>query len=745
MAEANPILTNFTAGELSPRLAGRVDLAKFFNGCRTMENFIPLPHGGATRRPGTYFVAEAKDSSKKVRLIPFEFSTTQAYILEFGNLYMRVYKDLAQVMSGSSAYEIATPYLEADLFQLKFAQSADVMYIVHHSYAPRKLTRTAHTSWTLTQVKLSKAAAVNISAITVAASGQVTTAAVHNLTTGDVVYFESIVGMTELNGQFREVTVVDTTKFTIGSTVGYTAYSSGGTMTSVYFGKAGYYPTCVAFFEERLIFAGPDNNTQGVYCSQSGDYENFIIGTADDDGMEYTINADRVNAIRWMCPQDYLLIGTVGGEWRFGGASTGDPLTPTSVIAKRQSTYGSADIQALLVNDVVLFAQRSAQKIREMAYSFEKDGFVAPDMTILAEHVTIGETAALSGITCLAYQQEPDSILWTPRADGQLLGMTYERAQDVIGWHRQITGEVTGGEFESVAVIPGTAEDIIWVSAKRTINGSTKRFIEYFKARNFYGIKEDAYFVDAGLTWDGGAGVVVSNATAANPVVITTLTAHGFSNGDFVRFTLVAGMEELNDNVYKVAGSSTYGFHLHDEDGVDIDGSAFTAYTGGGLVQKVGRVFSGLSHLAGSIVSVAADGAALADVTVSATGTVDLSLYYNKVHIGLGYTSKLMPQKLEAGATKGTSQGQIKRITHAVVRLYETIGGKIGPDEDNLEEMSRYIPGDTTDPELYSGDTKPIPFRGRHDQKGDLMIIQDQPLPMTVLAVMPRLNTHEMA
>ena len=152
MARVAVQLTNFTGGELSPRLDGRNDLQKYPTGCKTLENMIVFPHGSAARRSGTQFVAEVKDSSKETRLIPFEFSTTQTYILEFGNQYIRFYKDDGQILSGGSAYEISSPYLEAELFDIKFAQSADIMYICHPNHAARKLARTGHTSWTLTEI-----------------------------------------------------------------------------------------------------------------------------------------------------------------------------------------------------------------------------------------------------------------------------------------------------------------------------------------------------------------------------------------------------------------------------------------------------------------------------------------------------------------------------------------------------------------------------------------------------------------
>ena len=144
---------SFTAGELSSRMQGRTDFQKYFSGCTRLENFVVLPHGPITRRPGTYYVSNVKTQTAKTRLIPFEFSTTQTYVLEFGNQYIRFYKDNGQIESGGSPYDISSPYLTAELFDIKFAQSADVMYICHNNHAVRKLSRTGHTSWTLSEVE----------------------------------------------------------------------------------------------------------------------------------------------------------------------------------------------------------------------------------------------------------------------------------------------------------------------------------------------------------------------------------------------------------------------------------------------------------------------------------------------------------------------------------------------------------------------------------------------------------------
>ena len=152
MARTTLALTSFVSGEFGNKLTGRTDFDKYTSAAKTMENFLVHPQGAATRRVGTQFIAEVKSSAAKTRLIPFEFSTTQTYILEFGNNYIRFFKDKGQILSGGSAYEIATPYATSELFDIKFAQSADVMYLCHPNHDVRKLSRTGHTSWTLSTV-----------------------------------------------------------------------------------------------------------------------------------------------------------------------------------------------------------------------------------------------------------------------------------------------------------------------------------------------------------------------------------------------------------------------------------------------------------------------------------------------------------------------------------------------------------------------------------------------------------------
>jgi len=666
MARSAPALSSFTAGEISPRLEGRINIDKYREGLSDLTNMVVMPHGGVTRRPGTEFLGEIKDSSVKTRLIPFQFKTSDTYILEFGDQVMRVYRNGLQVLTGSAntitaatkadpgvitsashgysngdevyisgvggmtelngrnylianattntftlqdlfgndidttgyttytsggsvdtIYEISTPYVEADLFDLSYAQSADTMYIVHPSYDIRTLSRTGSAAWTLATASIT------------------------------------------------------------------------GTPSPALSG-ANDRPSVVTFFEQRLVFGNSNNNPQTLWFSKNGDYLNFTVGTADDDALIYTIASNQVNAIRYFSATRVLTVGTSGGEYVVTAANDG-PVTPTTTLIRKYSNYGTAAIQPVQVADVALFLQRGKRKIREFRYvgDVNADAYQAPDLSILAEHITDG------GINQFAYQQEPDSIIWMVRSDGTLIGMTYRREEQVVAFHKHVIGgSFSSGQavVESIATLPTeTGEDELYMIVKRTINGATKRYVERMKPFDFGSDTTGAFFVDSGLSYSGSA--------------VSSL--------------------------------------------------------------------SGLYHLEGEDVSVLANGASHPDATVS-SGSVALTFDSTSAAIGYGYTSNMQTLRLESGSVDGTSQGKPKRIHAITLRLHETVGVEVGADSgdadripfrDSSMAMDEAIP-------LFTGD-KDIEFAGGFEDGDRIYVRQNQPLPLTVLALFPRMNTFD--
>ena len=585
MPKATYIQTNFTSGELSPRLNGRVDISKYANGVKTLRNMVTLPQGGASRRGGSKYIASGKTNTKKVRLVSFEFSVTQAYVLEFGHNYIRFYKDGGVIEGGSptAPIEVSTTYTEAELYDLQFTQSADTLFIAHKDHEPATLSRTSHIAWALADYELlsGPVLSVNTTGTTFtpsATSGDIniTASATTGVNGGDGFTASDVNRIIKITQStttgFAKINSITST--TIVACTVTTPFHDGSGVTTWALGHfhTGNFPQSVAFYEQRLVWSGAPNNPQTLAFSVSGDYSNHLAGSNASDAMVYTIATDQVNAIKWMNPGPVLIVGTAGGEFIVSASASDEALTPTNVRVTRQTTYGSYSVVAKRVSNVVLFLQRAQRKIREFVYKFETDTYVAPDLTLLAEHIT--ET----GIIEMDYQQEPDSILWCVLTDGTLAGMTYQRDQEVIAWHKHIMGGAsdiagTQAKVESVAVIPGTAGDgagidEIWVSVLRWVNGAQARHIEVINpGLESSKTQEDAFFVDSGLSLD--VPLVITAATQAKPVVITS-SSHGISDGSLVDIRNISGTTELNNQRYRVIESTTNTFEIMAVKGVSI-------------------------------------------------------------------------------------------------------------------------------------------------------------------------------
>ena len=775
MARVAVQLTNFTGGELSPRLDGRNDLAKYASGCSTLENLVVYPHGSAARRPGTTFVSEVKDSTKKTRLIPFEFSTTQTYMLEFGDQYIRFYKDNGQILSGGSAYEISTPYLEAELFDLKFAQSADVMYICHPNHEAEKLSRTGHTSWSLTDVDFLdgpyldtniSTTTITMSAHTVGTGRTMTASAVTGINGGSGFLTTDVGRLVRFRDGYGKITArTNTTVVTVeiledmGSSSASIDWSLGA------FSDTTGHPSCVTFFEQRLVFAATLNNPQTVYFSKSGDYENMdanIGGTiADDDAIIYTIASNQVNAIRFMTATRTLIIGTAGGEFAVSGGGADNAITPTNILIKKQSNHGAANVDAIAVGNATLFLQRARRKIRELAYNFDVDGYVAPDMTILAEHITEG------GLTQVAYQQEPNQIIYATREDGELVGLTYQREQQVTAWHRHIFG----GRF-GIATLTVSDYANISTGTKLTLTKSDGTTVDFNSTTGTAGTNEFKTQTNNDTTATNLKNAINAHAnftaTVSSAVVTVTETSHeatGYltiKSFDTTRLTATSEGKAMVESVAVVptddkeyqtwvivkrtinGTTKRYVEYLNELDFDQTDNTTFNfldsslSYSG-----SLATNISGLTHLEGQVVSILADGATHPNKTVS-SGAITLDRASKNVKVGLAFTSLLQTMRIDAGSQDGTSQGKTKRIYDITVRMFETIGIEVGPDLSEMERIPFRTSANLMDEGIppFTGD-KEVEFRGNYETDGFIYVRQTQPLPFTILSLYPRLVTND--
>lgn len=741
MSKASPILENFNTGELSPLIAGRVAFDKYPNGASLLENFIPTTQGPNVRRGGTRYVGEVKNSSKRVLLVPFEFSVAQAYMLEFGDFYVRFYTwdavtKVRGILESSPGVpvEVATPYSEADLYnadgtpRLRYAQSGDFLYLTHSLYKQRILQRLTATSFSLTDytarggpwkslndtattvyasaetgsVTLTASAAVfqaghvgslfylesrDVNAIPAWEVSKAITAgqrrrsdgktyeALNAATTGTnrPVHSEGALfdGDTGVQWQFRDpgYGYVQITGFTSSTIVTATVIDRlpsqvvGSGLSTTRWAHSEWsdvegWPSDVTFYRERLWFG----KRQMAWGSVSADFNDFSprsFGQVTADmAITVTLSSGKINDIQWMVPDRDLVIGTAGGEFAIGELTNGEPLSPTNRRSRIMSQFGSRAIPPIKNVEALLFIQRSGLKARETFYDFGSDGYKSTDTTVLAEHIT------RTGVTQMAFAPDPDQIVWATRADGLLLGFTWNNEQAVRGWHRHPIGG--SGVVESIAVIPAAEGDRseLWLVVKRTIDGVTRRYVEYLDRSYRTGDAQTSqFYVDSGLTYTGAA--------------TTTIT--------------------------------------------------------------------GLDHLEGATVSVLVNGAPHPNVVVD-SGEIELQLPATTAQIGLPCPARYRSMRLEAGARDGTSQGKTKRISKVVIRLDNTGGGKYGPLQDGglMDTLQLRRASDAMDQPapLFTGD-KVVSWPNGYDLDAYLGFEIDQPVAATIVALMPQVTTQD--
>lgn len=901
--KVSPIQTAFNNGAISPYMYGRVDIDKWALSLRECRNMIPLAQGPLTKRDATRFVVPGADETKKSWFLEFQFSVTQAYLVEINGTRVRFFTSRGLVLESEKTvtdithanpavvtssshgfvngdqvmfpqvgtqtplanrvftvankttnafelqygdgaglhnydgtglpafggtvkaarvYSITSPYAEADVPDVTYIRSADVVYLFHEDYQTRKLVRAGATSWSfelhdfkdgpyLTEDTQSttmtpadtgniapdmtsntapsgtaSALANNVDAwmafnrdpatnydtggnngwlayaptsskVCDAYALQAPAATPGNMpatwtfegfdgtnwvkldrreietgwSTGEVRYYSFVnktayqsyrLAWTALDGGSSmavagftmheagdgqtafNLTASSTTGINSGSgfqtsDVGRSIRLRGGdglwrwakivarTSTTVVtirlygqalpdveiivrwrlgmFSAVTGWPRAGAFFADRLMLTGPKTLPHYIVSSMSAAYDWFSPTTEDGTptaahGFAYPIIEREVNRINWIVAHEKgLIISTPGGEAVIRRAVQTEVFSGLNLEIVWPTAYGSEKTRPRAVDTAILFAQQGGKRIREYTYVFTEDSYRAPDLTIMADHITG------AGIGRVALLRHPRLLYWATRSnDGALIGMTYEREQNVIAWHEHFIGG-TGVEVEEVAAIasPSGMSQDLWLSVKRTIGGQTRRYIEYIpEPFSHLTAQEDAVFADSALIYSGA-----STAT-----------------------------------------------------------------------------FSGLYHLEGETVAVLVDGAEVAQQVVT-NAAVTSPVAGAKAAIGLPYKARIRTLPLNAGARDGTPQGKKKRIFGLVMRLYRALGGKFGsPTGDLVTIQYREIgaPVVMTVP-LFSGDTERLPFPGGWEQDGSLVIENDSAYPFTLTALMPSADVED--
>jgi len=665
-----PAQSTFVRGEISPRLHSRASLDLYQASLAKCRNFVTLPHGGIRKRGGSYFVAPVKFETLTTRLIEFKFSEDQAYALEIGQQYCRVYA------YGSLVTEFTTPWPHTHVMDLQYVQSADVMWLTHPLWPPYKITRRGATSWTTEPVmfvdgpfgqqNLDEARTVyatgttqgielvaNTPTFSAADPGRIFRLEMESYRNikpwepqgllaaqgvnpfglrcrydGNVYRCTTNFPNTAENGWRFGSTPPTHTKgaepdgyvgpdASIDAAVGVEwTYEHSGYGLAIITGfvnaqrvtanalnffpqetvgsaNAGYrwsfgafspnnYPVAVTLFEERLVFA----SKLSVYASKTGDFSSFEVGEKDDDALEFLLAANEANDIVWLADADgFLAIGTIGGVRALSGSGVDEALTPSSFKNRSSSTQRCARKRPLNTGQAFLYVANGNRGVSEMTAN-QSGRFESADATQISEHIT----KQGGGIVSAAYAEYPDPMGWFALGSGEMMGFTYQAAQDVRGFHRQSLGG--DGKILDVCVTPGrTGIDDVWMIVRRQIGAQTRTYIEMLQSPAEYGDPADDFFVDCGLSYNGAA------------------------------------------------------------------------------VQTV----SGLSHLEGQAVDVLADNIKLSGLKVQG-GQVALPLgkAASKIHVGLPFKAEADTLELDVGAKDGSLVGRQKRVSEVILSLMET-------------------------------------------------------------------------
>jgi hypothetical protein len=287
------------------------------------------------------------------------------------------------------------------------------------------------------------------------------------------------------------------------------------------------YPRTGALHEQRLVAAGTTQKPQTVWGSRSGEPLDFTSGTNDDHAFAFALAGNnQANQIQWLVSARNLLVLTYGGEYSMQ-SGVEKPITPTNVQVKPQSPHGAANVKPVQVGKETMFVQRALRKLRAMGFQYDQDGYKAPDITTLSEHIT--ET----GIAGMVFQQEPEPVLWAWLTNGRLVSCTIDRDLDMIAFTRH---EIDGA-VESMGILPSGGTEQVWLIIRRSINGSTKRYIERMQPDWYpiYGTASPDYndypVADEPLSW----GFQLDCALSQDSVGGTATWTAAHLNGETVR------------------------------------------------------------------------------------------------------------------------------------------------------------------------------------------------------------------
>ena len=756
MSRAVSIQTNFTTGEIDPLLKSRIDIDQYYNSLEQARNVVIQPQGGITRRPGLQYVStipSAAAPQSGCRLVPFEFSTTQSYMLLFVHNRMYIYKDkvLQTNINGTGNDYLVTTITSAMISTIDYAQSADTLIVVQEDMAPKKITRGAsHTTWTIADITFEYIPKFAFSLSTSNPAGTITPSAVDGNIT--ITASSSVFSSSNVDDYVEAVDGIGRARITrhvSGTSVeaiveipffNTSAIANGSWLLEVDYVDAwsntNGYPRTVTFHEGRLYFGGSKSRPNTIFASRVGRFFDFNPGEAlDDDAIEVTLNTGQVNAVTGLFSGRDLQIFTKGGEF-FLPQSDLDPITPSNVVIQGATKRGSKEgIKPVGAESGTMFIQRSGKSLREFLFSDVELSYISNNISLLSSHLLVTPTdLALRKAT----STDDGDLLLIVNTDGSLATYSILRGQNVIA----PSLSSTDGEFINVAV----DVDTVYFVIKRTVNSNTVYYVETWNDDNT---------TDSNKLLTSSAGTLPNSSTINKVVTVQSVSG---SNKYFID-----GVQQATLNLYE---GHTYKFDQSDNSNSGhplrfyLDANKSSAYTtgvttsgtpgssgaytqivvasaaptlhyqcsshaamGGVANTPSGASITGLTHLEGKTVKVVIDDAMSADATVSSGAIVVSTLPTSYIEIGLNYTPTIKTMPVELKLPSGNTVGQKKRIVEASALLYLSQNLTLDAKDFAFTAAS-----------FFTGKKRRKPMLG-YDREGQLTFSQSAPLFFTLLGV----------
>ena len=744
MADFNSTQPSFSAGIISTELFSRIDFSKLASGVRQCENFEVRPAGGVTYRTGTEFVAEVKDSTSEVNMIEFSESRETGYALEFGNNYIRFYKDGARIESGGVPVEVATTYTSSEISELKYAQYKNQMFIVHPNHAPAILTRNSDTNWTLTTMvfnpSIPEISTVTITKMTAKdqntvvdydgwqyavsvedKDGREGMATKSNIITSDIdllnqhikVAFSAPDGVTDgcnfniyriYRGEFFFV-------YKMPFVTGTTSYEftdlsfTPDTTRSIKVAFDGFdnsnYPAAVGFWNQRLVFANTPKKPNAIYGSCVGvfdDFTNTILNNSDE-AFELELNSGTTDEITDIVPMDDLIIMTQSKIWRVVGTS------PSSMQAYIESYSGSSGIRPYVYKKSILYVDSSYNTVSNFIYSYELNGYVGQNLDTLCRDLLDGHT-----IKFVSFRDTPYGIMYVVRNDGVMLGLTYLKEENIYAWHMH----TTDGKFLNVCAVDRPVYDNVYVIVQR----GDKKYVEMFKDHiNVDQDVDDSWHLDCASRH------------------VETTPYYGWEDEDESVVYTASATPSAGDAVYSDLMETSAGTVTSYSDGkIVFDSKEYDRCTAADGKKQVASV-SGLSRFNGRKVTVMADRNEYKDVDV-VSGVVTLERPASNILIGLPYVGILEPIPVDIKfQDSGTTVGLNRRISKATIRYFRTRGLWYGTSLKKLYQIKPYVYEDIGYDIPLETNVLNVEVSDTYKTESSLIVVQKSPFPALVQSI----------